>query len=360
MTDNMLDFLKAAFGNDSSCVLILDTDLSLVWHNEKPAPFNIYGDLAGILGLQKNATLSSGDYSFSVNDIIYDYHLTAAEDHYVVSICRTPSAIRTLERTFSRNTIENTIAMLRQNVLSISASAAQLNECFESFEDDSIHTDTLNEQINMIMCRCANILKSQYTVQELLKYFEPEETEPEVIDCSELIRHFSFCCQSVFGPRGNTRITCNADEVMPFRISPQRLEFFLMCVLLTMQRHDGEAYQLNISVRKAADDIDINFRLIPVGNASESPRLLSDFVPLHKESPQHEMEKLIISRCLERYNGVMIESVQNGCNVISIRFPAVDDEPVNELEASVKDIWSRSIITPYHAMLSEISDFRYY
>lgn len=360
MTDSTLGFLKSVYGNDPSCVLVLDKELQLIWHNGRDMPFEHDTPPAEALGLSAEHLPESGDHTFSAGGIVYDYHLTAAEDFYIISISATPAAIRSLDSELIRHTFENTLSAYRNSIRSISASAAQLNEYFEGFEDSSAPSALLNDQINMIMGSCARMLKSHFTIQELMKYYDPAETEPIVVDCGKLLEYFSRCCSDIFGPRGTTRIVFEASDVLPFRISPQRLEFFLLCVLLVLRENDNESYLLRLTADRSGNDISICFRLIPTGNEASEERLLSKNVPLYSDTPQHEMERLIISQCLKRYNGVMLESVQNGCRVISLRFPLADEGDMITLRTIEKDIWSRSLITPYHAMLSEISDFRYY
>lgn len=360
MTDSTLEFLKAVYGNDSACVLVLDSRLELVWHNGRNTPFEPDIPPAKALGLSAEQIPVSGDYSFTASGTIYDYHLTAAGDFYIISISSVPSTIRCLDSELVRHAFENTLSAYRNNIRSISASASQLNEYFESFEDSSTPTALLNDQINMIMGCCARILKSHFTIQELVKYYDPDETEPVVVDCSRMLKHFSQCCSEILGPRGSTQIICEADDVLPFRISPQRLEFFLLCVLLVLRQYDDETYLIRLTADRCGSDISICFRLIPTGNTDTEDRLLSKNVPLHSDVPMYEMERSIISQCLKRYNGVMLESVQNGCRIISLRFPMADTDDAITLRSNEKDIWSRSLITPYHAMLSEISDFRYY
>ena len=360
MTDNLSDFFMSAYENDSACVIIFDRELRLIWHNDKPAPFDINSSLKETLKLQTSPTPQSGDYSFICDGIIYDYHLTAAKEYYIISICTTPSAMRNLDKEPIRQQLENTISSARSNIMSIAASASELNDYFEEFGADENCMKLLNEQINMIMGNCARMLKKQLSLQELLKYYDPYETEPVCVDSSSIIENFTRCCQYVLGPRNQIQVVCETQDILPLAINPQRLEFLLMCVLLTLHDFGDQIHQIKLSAQRILDEININFTLIPTGDQDTSGRLLSKSVPLHKNAPQYELEKLIIKRCLEKYEGTMIESVQNGFRIISLRFPAADDDAPSSLKSDSRDLWSQLPVTPYHAMLSEISDFRYF
>ncbi|MGN0585090.1 MAG: hypothetical protein ACI4JD_06510 [Ruminococcus sp.] len=361
MENSMIDFFKAAYQNDSSCILILDKTGKLIWNNDSPAPFDVHSSLNDIFHFSEDNLPASGDYSYALNDILYEYHLTnVSNDYLIISCSDVPMVYRLFENRSSRESIENFVKQSKQEMLGISSSASQLNDYFEDFEDDNISTDELNEQINIIMNNCSQVLREHYLIEEFLRYYSDEETKASILNCSDILKTFAKNCREVFGPRGTTRVICDPEPNVPIYASRQRLEFFLLCVLIILRKDYPGIFRLEIGARSISDETVINMKLIPVGEEDEGSHLMSKFVPLYKDTPLHEMENIIIKRFLERYNGILIDSTENENKSISMRFPTPEISNIFKLKTPKRELYSQTIITPYHAVLSEISDFRYY
>lgn len=363
MNNDMLNFLKTAYENDSSCVLIIDAMRRLIWQNRKHTPFESYNDTpAEILNLPENGSIPSGDYSYCANGIIYEYHLTnVSDEYYIISCSNIPAIYKYLESKYTRESIENELAITKSESMSISAATAQLNDYFEEFEDDYITPEKLNEQTNIIMHCCSRILKKQYLLEELLKYYKKDELTDEILNCSDIIKSFSENCINIIGPRGKTKIVFETSEDVYINASWKRMEYFLLCVLLTLRKKYSGVYKLKISYSQIADEVVINMNLIHTNEElPERPPLLSEFTPIYKDIPTYEIEQIIIRKFLERYNGFIIDSTESKNKSISLRFPAVNADSELKLASPKQSILGKNIITPYHAILFEISDFRYY
>lgn len=363
MNNDILTLLKTTYENDSSCILIIDAMRQLIWQNKKHTPFESYSDTpAEILRLPKSGSIPSGDYSYSANGIIYDYHLTnVSDEYYIISCSNIPAICKYLENKYTRENIENELAMTKSESMSISAAAAQLNDYFENFEDDYISPERLNEQTNIIMHCCARILKKQYLLEEVLRYYKEDELADDILNCSEIIKSFSENCKNVIGPRGKTKIIFEESDDIYIKASWKRMEYFLLCALLTLRKKYSGIYKLKISYSQIVDEVVINMKLIHTDEElPERPPLLSEFTPIYKDIPTYEIEQIIIRKFLERYNGFIIDSTESKNKFISLRFPAVDADSELKLASPRKSILGGNIITPYHAILFEISDFRYY
>jgi len=140
MNNDMLTLLKTTYENDSSYILIIDAMRKLIWQNKKHTPFESYSDTpAEILQLPKSGSIPSGDYSYSANGIIYDYHLiNVSDEYYIISCSNIPAIYKYLENKYTRENIENELAMTKIESMSISAATARLNDYFEDFDDDHI------------------------------------------------------------------------------------------------------------------------------------------------------------------------------------------------------------------------------
>lgn len=364
MNNDMLTLLKTTYENDSSCILILDAMHRLIWQNDKHTPFESYDDEpAKILNLPESGSIPSGDYSYSANGIIYEYHLTnVSDEYYIISCSDIPAIYKYLENKYTRENIENELAIAKIESMSISAATAQLNDYFEDFEDDHIPPEKLNEQTNIIMYSCSRILKKQYLLEELLKYYKEDELTDETLNCSDIIKSFSENCSKVIGPRGRTEIIFETSDNVYINASWKRMEYFLLCAMLTLRKKYSGIYQLKISYSQIVDEAVINMKLIPTDKIlPERPPLLSEFTPLHRDAPTYEIEQIIIRKFLERYNGVIIDSTESENKFISLRFPAVNmDSKLKLASPKRRSILGENIITPYHAILWEISDFRYF
>lgn len=361
MNNTMLDFFKATYANDSSCILVLDKNRNIIWHNGKHVPFPLNGNISATLLIPESGSVPSGDYSYSAHDTIYDYHLTnASDEYYIVSCSDIPAIYRNLERKYTREYLENIIAESRIEALSVSSAAAQLNDYFEEFEDDHIPPENLNDQTNIIMQNCSRILKRHYLLEELLKYYDSTETTEEIINCSAIIETFVRNSKRVIGPRGNTKIICDISDNICVSASWKRMEYFLLCVMIVLRKKYSGVYQLKVSARHINDEAVINMKLIPTGDEEPSRSLLSTFTPLYKNTPVYEIENMIIRKFVERYNGFIIDSTESSRNLISIRMPLANAKNNVQLAEPQSIICGESVITPYHALLWEISDFRYY
>lgn len=361
MNNTMLDFFKAAYQNDSSCILILDKNRQLIWHNGKHAPFQLNDNISATLLIPESGSVPSGDYSYSAHDTMYDYHLTnASDEYYIISCSDIPAIYRNFERKHTREYLENIIAESRIEALSVSSAVAQLNDYFEEFEDEHIPSESLNDQTNIIMQNCSRILKRHYLLEELLKYYDPDETAEEVINCSAIIETFVRHSSRVIGPRGNTKIICDVPDKIYVSASWKRMEYFLLCVMMVLRKKYSGVYQLKISACQMHDEAVINMKLIPTGDEEPGRPLLSTFTPLYKNTPVYEIENMIIRKFIERYNGFIIDSTESSRNLISIRMPSANITNKVRLAEPKSVICGESVITPYHALLWEISDFRYY
>lgn len=362
MKNDTLELLKKVYANDSSCIFILDSSLSLVWHNGKKMPFEPDDDSKEIFGLHEKSTPKSGDYSYNANGIIYEYHLTNVSGEYYVIMCSDiPAVYKGLESRYTRENLENTLAASKLEILNISAAAARLNDYFEESCFDDTAYDELNEQTNVIMKNCSAVLKEHYLMEELLRYYREDETEGTVINFSEIVKAFAKNCCRIIGYRGSTRISCDISENIFIKASSGRVEYFLLCLLVLLRKKYKGIYDLKISAFVLYDELCLNMKLIKVGDDEENKPLLSEFVPINRDIPVYEIENMVVRRFLERYNGVLIDSTDGGNSMFSIRLPVAEDDDMDmKFSSQRRSIAGESIITPYHAILCDISNFRYY
>lgn len=361
MTCDTLEVLKSVYQNDSSCILILDSSLRLIWHNGKSIPFDPEEDLKTVLHMPENENIESGDYSYSVHGIIYEYHLTNVSDEYYVIACSDmPAVCRNLESRYTREHIENMLAASKLETLNICSAAVRLNDFFEGMENEDEVFDKLNEQTNIIMKNCSAMLKEQYLMEELLKYYREGETECFAVNFSEIVRLFADSCSRVIGPRGSTKISCDISGDVFINASGGRIEYFLLCLFVLLRKKYKGSYHLKLSVSVLYDEAVFNMKLIPLGDDETCKPLLSEFIPLHRETPEYEIESMIVRKFLERYEGMMIDSTESSGRMYSVRMPLAEMGLTTKNSSERKSIAGESVITPYHAVLWDISDFRYY
>lgn len=361
MTCDTLEMLKRVYMNDSSCVLILDSSLGLVWHNGKKMPFDPDDDIKEILCLNENEGIKSGDYSYNAHGIIYEYHLlNVSDEYYVISCSDIPAVYRNLENRYTRENLENTLAASKLEMMNICAAAARLNDSFEELECEDSSFDELNEQTNVIMKNCSAVLKEYYLMEELLRYYKEDETECAVISFSEIADNFSKNCSRIIGPRGSTRISCDISRNIFINASAGRVEYFLLCLFVLLRKKYKGIYQFKISASVLYDELNLNMKLIPLGEDEAQKPLISEFVPINKGISAYEIENMVVRRFLERYDGILIDCTDGGSRMFSVRLPVSETGGSIKISSTRKSIAGESIITPYHAVLWDISDFRYY
>ncbi len=361
MSDELLGFFKETYENDSACVIILDSCFSIVWHNEKNAPFTLRPDtdIRAILNIPADTLPHSGDYSYYCNGNLYEYHLNNISDKYFIISCSCePALIRFIQSSDGRKTVENILSARFVNTQGIAAAAAELNDKLEELDITENSEKELYQQLNIIMGHCSHILKEHYMLSEVLMY-QNDESEPEITDCAMLLEDFTKQCKSILGTKNGSKIICHAEPDIPARVSGKRLHFLMLCILLEIFRDSDEAFRVVISGEENNGIITIGISASPVGETPDMPPLLSSFTPLHKDSPEFANCGMIMNAFEKKYNSTIFKVDMGSTKSYCIRIPMADISP--GIKLSSNGIGSTEhVISPYHAMLFDISDFRYY
>lgn len=361
MSDELLGFFKEAYQNDSVCVLILDSRFSLVWHNGKPAPFTIQSDtdFKAELNIMSEEMPDSGDYSYYHDGILYEYHLNNVSDKYFIISCSyEPALIRFIGNSDSRKTLENILSSRFVNTQGIAAAAASLNDKFEELDITENSEKELYQQLNIIMGHCSHILKEHYIFNEVLLY-QNEESEPETTDCAMLIEDFVKQCKYVIGSKNGSHIICHAEPDLPVNVSGKRLHFLMLCLLVEIFRNSSEVLRIVINGEENNGIITIGISASPVGETPDIPPLLSRSTPIHKDSPEFANCGTILEAFQNKYSCKISKYTFLGNIGYRICLPVADIS--QGIHLSSNGICRTDyMISPYHAMLFDISDFRYY
>ncbi|MBQ8725011.1 MAG: hypothetical protein IJY74_04990, partial [Oscillospiraceae bacterium] len=189
--------------------------------------------------------------------------------------------------------------------------------------------------------------------------YQKQEDDPELLNCAELLESFTKQCRDILSIKNGEPIICHADPDTSVFLSRDRFEFMMLCLLIDLHKDSDDIHQINVYARNCNDTVSIVLSLTPVGEAQELPHFISEFTPLHKGSPSFTTERMIIDAFCRRYNAALMRNKQGDSMAYCLRIPAADISQGMELH-SYKPEKEKQIITPYHAMLYDISDFRYY
>jgi hypothetical protein len=356
MYSDCLELLKTTYQNDSNCILIFDHTQTLVWTNGKPSPFAGIQNLPALFHFPEQALPPSGDDSVCVGNVMYDYHCINVQDTFLILSCNdTPSLDKMIRANEDRNHLENFLAKIRQETFGITNAVSALNELVEE-ADDMLPQNTLYQCLNIIMGNCSRMMKRQYVLRELLQYYEvQQDAHIEPIDCASLLEAFATQSSRVLGKK----VLLHAEPEMAVAVPPQRFEFCLLCMLVILIGTDAIEKQLRIHAQPIGDNAAITMTAYFVGKDTYQPPQLSSFIPLH-ETTQWEEEYAIIRHFCKAYQATLLESGQADGRSFCLRIPISDISPSHSLHTIDTEKLSHTLISPYHAMLSEISDYRYY
>lgn len=361
MSDELLSFFKEVYKNDSVCVIILDSCFSLVWDNGQTAPFSISDDtdFRAVLNIPADTMPQSGDYSYYNDGNLYEYHLNNVSDKYFIISCSIePALARFIGSSDGRRSMENALFSRFVNTQGIAAAAAALNDKLEELDITEASERDLYQQLNIIMGHCSHILKEHFMFNEIIAY-QNEESEPEIIDCAMLLEDFTKQCQRIIGTKHGTQIICHAEPDIPVQISGKRLQFLMLCLITEILKNSDEVFRIVIRGEENNGIVNVDISSSPVGETSDTSPLLSSFEPLHKDSPEFTNCGMIMTAFQKKYNSIIMKVEIGDSRNYSIRIPAADIS--TGIKLSSNGISSTDyVISPYHAMLFDISDFRYY
>ncbi|MBQ8688369.1 MAG: hypothetical protein IJ512_07465 [Ruminococcus sp.] len=362
MSTDLLNFLKSAYENDSACVLIFDSTPALLWHNDKPAPFDIGADLPALLHFPETGFPRSGDYTFYVKNTLYEYHLTNVKDTYCIVSCSCQSVLhKVVNSREQREQLTNQIALQHQETFGIRSAVTQIYELIEESECEQPLQDELYECLNMISINCANLLKMPYTLREMLRYADDPDETPMPLNCTAVLEDFVNRCRLILGRRSKSvRILLHAEPELMADIPRDRLEFCLICILLILCGKERNCQTIRIRAEENNGYADIHFLASETGDEDITAHLTSRFVPLY-DVPAFEAEQLILNQFRQKYNASIVESASplNGSKALRLRIPLSDISLGAKLHTSLTDA-DRDKELFYQAMLSELTEFRCY
>ncbi len=360
MPNDFLHVYQALYQNDTSCVLIFDRTQTLVWHNGRPAPFDLSGDLPSLLHFPEDALPHSGDYTLDVHGESYAYHLTCdGGDYCIANIDNTPLLQKLMHDKKVHAHLENLIAEQRQESFGIANAVSELNELVED-ADMPIPEQPLYSKLDIVMGCCAHLMRHQFVLSELMKYNEPAETqmENECVDCACVLEYFRRMCSQILKSSNSIRILCHAEPNLMLAVSPQRLEFCLLCILLLLRGDDTAPCRIKINAAQAGDTAAISFMIEQTGESDDMAHLHSTFAPLH-DVPTLYAERMILKEFCAMYDAVIMETHTQDVDGLVLRIPLADMPPGMHLRMTRAER-TQGIITMYHAMLSRLVDYRYY
>ncbi len=360
MPHNLLDFFKSTYQCDSDCVLIFDQNFALIWHNSQPAPFELSGDLPALFHFQKGTFPKSGDYTFYIREALHEYHLINIDNEYFIVSCSTKSILHKLiHDQHRRENLENQLANQHQKTFGIRNAVQQIYNLVEESECEELTQRKLFEYLNIISNNCSHLLKTPYTLRELMSYFDQFQLNPEPLNCAFELSQFVRHCSALMGQRSRVQILpLQAESELPILAHRGHLEFCLMCILLILCKNEAKCQQVRIQAQQIGNNASIVFTADIVGEEQPQEHILSEFVPLYK-LPEFEEENLVIQKFCQVHQAVFLQSIQNGCKTLCLRIPLSDipvpptvNEPISHLHDHAEIL--------YRAMLSGLTEFRDY
>lgn len=358
MSQDLLRFFKSIYQNDSDCVLIFDKTYSLIWHNGQPAPFELTADLPQLLHFPEDGFPESGDYTFYSRSMLYGYHLIHTADEYFIVSCNTsPVLSAVLADENQQKIIQNQLAAQYHDTFGIRNAVSELYDLIERLDCAEDSQNDLYEYLNIIAGNCSRLLKTPFTLREIIRYFEKFKCESDVLDCEFELKLFADKCMKILGRRSGIRIRTQVDINLSILVSKARLEFCLMCILLILCGQEKKNRNITIRAKQTGNYASIIFTDDETGDDESVRRLLSSFVPLHKV-PEAEEEHLVVQQFCKAYGASLLETVHDGQKSLCLRIPLSEIPARLTLRSPQANV--ESPITFYHALLSSIADQRFY
>lgn len=354
MKYDYLETIKFIYESDNTPVLLLDNNYNMLWHNSHPMPFDISGSIPDILGLSNGSPPASGDYSYILDGFIYTYHVISLPDeNFLISLSNISEYEKALNNALIRRSAQSRINSGLAIISSIAGSSSELNDLFESGDEIKKIWDDAYSQLNNIMCKCTAIIKTYRTVKELADYFDPNIKRDGTINIGVFMEKFAYESRLVTGPRSNITFNVNAESNLFVDISEERMEMFMLCLMIVARGSTNIPCTVTIDAfRSPEDNVIISFTV-----AMDASYEVAE--PTDKKLPGIQAERLIIKKFSNYFCQNFSDISATGKRTIKMEFESSKNPPRFELKAPPEN-YGESIITPYHALLSDMTDFRYY
>ncbi len=354
MKYDYLETIKFIYENDNTPVLLLDNNYNMLWHSNHPMPFDISGSISDILGLPNGSPPISGDYSYILDGFIYTYHVISLPDgNFLISLSSISEYEKALNNALIRKNAQSQINSGLAIISSIASSSSELNDLFESSDEADNVWSIACSQINNIMCRCASIIKAYRTVKELTDYFDLKVKRDSTINMGVFMEKFTYASRLVTGPRSNITFNVNAENNLFADVSEERMEMFMLCLMIVTRGNTDVPCTVTIDAFRSPEENVIISLTVAMDTSCESAE------PTDRELLETQAERLIIKKFSSLFCRDFSDISAEGKRTIKMEFEPSKNRPHFELKAPPKND-GESIITPYHALLSGMTDFRYY
>ncbi len=351
------DFLKTIefiYNSDNIPALLLDNSYTILWRSRHPMPFDITDDISGILGLPESSALTSGDYSYILDGFIFTFHVIALPDgNFLISLSDISQQEKDLNSFHTRRELTESLNSSMAEISCIAGSASELNDLFESGEDiDDIWDDGCS-QLNNIMCRCTSVMKRYHIKKELLSYFEKNAKGDSTINIGVFLEKFAESVRLIAGPRSNMSITVNAESNLFADVSENRMEILMLCLIDVTRGNPYIPCTTDIlTFRDEQGKVVISFTI----SYDNPPEYQSD---AQKPDVNMQAQRLVIKLFSQRHCRSFSDITTANKRAVRIEMEPSKNLPHFELKTPPKN-QGEAIITPYHAFLSDKTNFRYY
>lgn len=354
MKYDYLETIKFIYESDNTPVLLLDNNYNMLWHSSHPMPFDISGSIPDILGLPDGAPPVSGDYSYILDGFIYTYHVISLPDkNFLISLSSISEYEKAMNNALIRRSTQSQINSGLAIISSIAGSSSELNDLFEGGDEVDRIWDDACSQLNNIMCRCASMIKTYRTVKELTDYFDLKVKHDSTINIGVFMEKFACASRLVTGPRSNITFNVNAESNLFADVSEERMEMFMLCLMIIARGNTDIPCTVTIDAFRSPEE-NVIISLTAAMDASYKAAEATE-----RELLEIQTERLIIKKFSNCFCRNFSDISTTGKRTIKMEFESSKNIPRFELKAPPENE-GESIITPYHALLSDMTDFRYY
>lgn len=362
MQEQTLSTLKQLYAASEYPVCLFDPAFHLLWQN-RPVPGIEAGTdwaaffrqaFGGLLPAGGTHTISCGDIPYSCQFL---YNLS--EQGVIITIWKEPDSLeRLLKHPALRHQLENKLAGLRHHTFGISNAVQTLYHNLEELELDPATEQEQYACLNVIMGNCCRMLKSAAFAGELAKYQEPLKVLPQRIELHRILPEFASHCQTILGR--TIRIRCTTEKGIFIQSNPERLTFCLLCLLLCVHAYRAENNAVSIAMEVQHHDVLLHLTAQELGLDAAAPPTFSVFQPLYPEQPLKEELQIIEQFCKTFHSSLIQPHPGDSTPQWTLRIPIAQLWEGQTICQSIRRQMEPGRITPYHILLSDISDYRFY
>lgn len=345
-----MDKLKSIFACSSDNVIITDYSFNILWHN-KEGIFSFYGQNCSALFEKEQLPLASGTYCISHRGLFYECKVINYPDCengvYVISTDNNDVMYSFVNCKGVKEVIINYSGAVRSAVSGIALSNDKLRKILldsEKYEELEYNDITAGN--------CCKLLNTSTNILELINYADGNY-KSRVLDLTAILGRFARKSADVL--RNKVIIEINAEPKLYINADPDRLEIFLISMIIAVYNASHENNVINVTAEKIQAENGNEYISLTASASSSgtdmSNKKFYEHLKLYSGS-EYDTTLLVINRFCKVFGGTLYISDKPGeASALSVRLPLCKLDII--LETSTTD-YNEGFFTKYRIMYSDI------